>query len=91
MQACPANGYSQQFTFVRPSEVPGRELDVQVALELQRNALLERQANSQRFSEALKAVNDAVDAVKGRSTPSDTKKTTCQTRAIGSALQTNCW
>lgn len=47
LQACPTNGYNQQFSFIRPSNIPGREFDVQFALERERIALMQQQLNAQ--------------------------------------------
>lgn len=48
IQICPQDGGKQELSIIRPIAAPGRELDVQVALELQRNALLQQQARQGR-------------------------------------------
>lgn len=40
LQACASAGYAQRFTFVRP-DVPGREVDANFALQLQRNHIMQ--------------------------------------------------
>jgi hypothetical protein len=45
LQACPAPGYSQQFVFKRPADVPGLEMDTAYAAQLERNPALQQQAN----------------------------------------------
>ena len=46
ISVCAANGYNQQLNFVRPN-VDGRELDVRFAIEMQRNSILQQQAQAQ--------------------------------------------
>jgi hypothetical protein len=47
LQACPAPGYSQQYVFKRPPELPGAEVDAEYAAALERNPLLQQQASTQ--------------------------------------------
>jgi hypothetical protein len=47
LQACPAPGYSQQYVFKRPSDLPGAEIDATYAVELERNPLMQQQASTQ--------------------------------------------
>lgn len=42
-----SNGYIQQFIFNRPENYPGREVDMQFALELERLSIMKRQAHAQ--------------------------------------------
>ena len=42
-----SSGYNKQFIFNRPDNVPGREADVHFALELERLAIMRRQAEAQ--------------------------------------------
>src|SRR5437867_9972665 len=53
-------GYNQQFIFNRPDNVPGREADVRFALELEKLAVMRRQAQAQEdqaFWQMYNAVN----------------------------------
>jgi hypothetical protein len=45
LQACPAPGYSQQFVFKRPADVPGVEIDADYAAQLDRNPAMQQQAS----------------------------------------------
>jgi hypothetical protein len=47
LQACPAPGYSQQYVFKRPADLPGVETDAEYAAELDRNPQLQQQASTQ--------------------------------------------
>lgn len=47
LSACASVGWNTQFVFLRPSGLPGRELDAQFALQLQQNAMLQQQAQAQ--------------------------------------------
>jgi hypothetical protein len=47
LQACPAPGFSQQYVFTRPPDLPGAEVDAEYAAELDRNPLLQQQASTQ--------------------------------------------
>jgi hypothetical protein len=43
-----STGANQQFTFLRPENVAGREIDIQFALELERLRFVQQQADAQR-------------------------------------------
>jgi hypothetical protein len=43
-------GRNQQFTFTRPVDAPGLDMDVNFAIEQQRNAILQRQAQAQEIA-----------------------------------------
>jgi hypothetical protein len=45
LQACPGPGYSQQYLFKRPADVPGLEADVDYAARLDRDPALQEQAS----------------------------------------------
>lgn len=57
LQACGNIGYVQQFIFLRPKEIPGRELDVQFSLELQQIAVQQAMAQAQRDAAAIQLFN----------------------------------
>lgn len=42
LQVCPQQGREQQFVFARPTGLPGRELDVQVAIQSLQNQLTQQ-------------------------------------------------
>ncbi len=48
VQANLNNGTSQQFTFLRPEGAEGLQTDLQFALDLERNRILQQQADAQR-------------------------------------------
>lgn len=45
--ACPGLGKNQQFASFRPEGAPGLELDMQIAIQLQRNVILQQQADAE--------------------------------------------
>ncbi|MBK6472241.1 MAG: hypothetical protein IPF94_16470 [Betaproteobacteria bacterium] len=75
-------GFSQQFTFQRP-DIPGRETDLLFALELQKLAVMRRQAQTQHDQ----AYYQLLQATKPVVRPT----TNCTSRVIGNAVQTNCY
>jgi hypothetical protein len=42
LQACSASGYHQGYVFIRP-DIPGRDVDVNFAMQLQRNQIMKQQ------------------------------------------------
>ena len=75
-------GFSQQFTFQRP-DIPGRETDMQFALELQKLAIMRQQAQAQQdqaFYQLLQATKPVVRPT-----------TNCTSTVIGNTVQTNCY
>jgi hypothetical protein len=54
IQACPKNGTKQQLMIVRP-DVPGREIDMQMALQIQQLQLLKEQQHRARVQEIIRA------------------------------------
>jgi len=42
LDACASNGWNQHYTFIRP-DVPGRDVDMNFALQLQRNNIMQQQ------------------------------------------------
>lgn len=47
LQACPATGLLQQYVFVRPASAPGADIDANFAIQLQRNGVMQQQADGQ--------------------------------------------
>ena len=85
MNVCAINGTTQQFTFVRPTGVPGRELDVQFAIEKERNAILAAQANAQRDLATIQALESL-----GQPTTSPQASMQCTTRVVRDTIYTDC-
>ena len=52
---CPEPGYNKQWSFIRPTGIPGRDIDMQFAIALQRNAILQQQANAQNEANLIQA------------------------------------
>ena len=89
LQACPINGYFQQFSFIRPTGVAGREMDVQFALERERLAIMQQQANAQEManlSALFWQLNQQTQQIYNR--PSNSVN--CTTQVFGSTIQTSC-
>ena len=75
-------GLNQLFTFQRP-DVPGREVDMQFALELQKLAIMRQQASaqqSQAYYQLLQATRPVVRPT-----------TNCTSTVIGNTVHTNCY
>lgn len=79
----PARNFVYALTFQRPN-VPGREFDVNVALQIERNEILARQAQAQEDTatfQALMSINQQ-NAAK--------RSITCQSRQVGNSVETTC-
>jgi hypothetical protein len=50
LKACPAQGYSQQYSFLRPLSAPGADVDASFAVQIQRNGILQQQSDAQEAS-----------------------------------------
>jgi hypothetical protein len=85
LSACASKGHFQQFSFVRPTEIPGRELDVQFALKQQELALMQQQAAAQEraamFNLLLRENAPAVDR---------TRSLNCMSSESGGVVYTSC-
>ena len=82
-------GFSQQFTFQRP-DLPGRETDMQFALELQKLAIMRQQAQAQ--SQQARAQQDQAFYQLLQATKPVVRPTTnCTSTVIGNTVQTNCY
>ncbi len=55
LSACPQVGFNQQFVFLRPTGLPGREIDAQFALQLRMLAVQQELAEAQRQATASQA------------------------------------
>jgi hypothetical protein len=85
LTACPQNGGKQQFVFVRPNGVAGREIDVQVALQLQQQELLKKQARADRIAAIYQAYSVATQQNLQR-----LQQLRCTSNLVGSFVYTNC-
>lgn len=85
------DGLSQQFTFNRPDGVPGREVDVRFALELERLEIMRRQAAAQEEQAAAQRrqaeTQEEQTAVQRRKKHSPTN---CTSTVIGNTVHTSC-
>ncbi len=80
LQACASTGYEQGFVFLRPTGLPGRELDVQFSLERERIRIMNEQNAIQLFN-ALNQQNRPIIT----QTPVN-----CESQVIGNNIYTNC-
>ncbi|HXI11336.1 MAG TPA: hypothetical protein VNM92_01655 [Thermoanaerobaculia bacterium] len=76
---CPQNGKKQQFSFMRPTGIPGIELDVTFAIDMMR---------SQAAQHAASAASDAAGAAAVAAVFQRPKQ--CITTVIGTQIFTNC-
>jgi hypothetical protein len=76
LSVCASKGYSQQYTFMRPN-VAGRDVDLNYALQLQRNEILQRQA-------------DAVEDAAWMQMLQQQQGTSCSSYRVGSSIETRC-
>ena len=90
LQTCPVNGYNQQFSFIRPAEIPGREFDAQFALERERIAIMQQQATAQQTS-ALSSLFQALNQQTQQTySPPPQQNVNCTTHVFGNTIQTRC-
>ena len=84
IQANLDNGTTQQFTFLRPEGATGLQIDVQFALDIERNRILQQQAEAQR-DQAFWQMYNAVMIQNQLSQPR-----TCSSYVVGNTVQTQC-
>lgn len=77
-------GLTQQFTFQRPSSYPGREIDVNFALEQQRLNIMQQQAQAQRDQAAWQMINTMSQQQYYK------KPINCTSFLIGNIVNTDC-
>ena len=78
-----------QFTFNRP-DVPGREIDVNFALQLERNQILQQQAQAQKDQVFFQMLNQYRQTYVPTYTPTS-KSFHCTSNRIGSYVYTDCY
>ena len=82
-----STGYNQQFTFIRPESYPGREADVRFSLELQKLAIMQRQAKAQE-DQAFWQLYNAINQQQQRQQP---RIMNCNSTAFGNTVNTTCY
>lgn len=80
-------GTNQQFTFMRPDNVPGREADVRFALELEKLALMRRQLQAQE-DQAFWQMYNAINQQFQYSQPAIRN---CTSTLMGNIVNTTCY
>lgn len=83
--ACGNIGLNQQFVFVRPDGLPGREIDALFALQLQQNALLAAQVRAQQDAAFWQTYAATAALTKTRQS-----QLTCTSNVIGANVYTTC-
>lgn len=81
-------GTNFQFIFVRP-DVPGRDVDMNFALQLERNQILQAQAEAQR-DQAFWQMYNATFSQYQKSMP-QYNRTNCTSNVIGNSIYTTCY
>lgn len=82
-----STGYNQQFSFIRPESYPGREADVRFSLELQKLAIMQRQAKAQE-DQAFWQLYNAINLQQQRQQP---RILNCNSTALGNTVNTTCY
>jgi hypothetical protein len=93
-------GAHQQFVFVRPTGVPGREIDVQFVIELERNAALRQQALAQQRAAIAQANAARQPSINPAFWPfyanlaeqhrQRQRRLTCTSEVLGASVVTDC-
>jgi hypothetical protein len=71
--------------FVRPTGIPGRELDAQFAMQLQQNAAMAQQARAQEAAAVFGALTQQNAAALQRS-----RTVNCSSTVVQNVIQTTC-
>ena len=94
-----SKGLSQQFTFIRPANVAGREADVQFALELERLRLAQQQVDAQRaalgwqqYQNSMNQLNQVNQQIyqQPQNLPMQNLPINCISSPVGNTIVTNC-
>lgn len=80
-------GLNQQFNFIRPENYPGREADIRFSLELERLAIMRRQAAAQE-DQAFYQLYNAINQQYQRQQPVIRN---CTSTAFGNTVNTTCY
>jgi hypothetical protein len=89
LRACPKDGGKQQFTFNRPNGVPGLDVDMQFALQLEQLTLLRNMNEQARRARSAQIWNDFGRAL-GRRLGGAQSGLNCTSNVLGSYIYTNC-
>ena len=76
-------GRNQQFTFIRPQNFPGREIDIQFVLELEKISIMRQQLTLQNEQLELQRLQTIWQQ-------NQTKTMNCTSQRIGDFIYTNC-
>jgi hypothetical protein len=90
LNACPQAGLNQQFVFVRPTGIPGREIDAQFAMALQQQAAAQEQGTPAASAATLlqAVLQGYADGVRQNQALRQTLH--CTTRMVGNTVYTDC-
>lgn len=83
LQVCRTLGMTQHYIFNRP-DVPGREIDANHALQLQRNSIMRRQADNA-------AIQNYIQSLNPPQQPLQPLSRDCRSVITGNTVQTQCW
>lgn len=89
LSVCASNGKKQQFVFLRPNEIPGRDLDAMFYAQMQQVAAQQQIADAQRSAVLLAFYNQLAQQNRVVIQQSPTT-VNCTSMAIGSQIQTTC-
>lgn len=87
-----SEGSQFSFTFVRP-DVPGREIDGNFAIQLERNRLLQEQVKAQQAQAYWQMYNTMLNQYRQSYTPTTptSKSFNCTSRQVGNNIFTDCY
>jgi hypothetical protein len=84
MTLCASQGYTQHYTFARP-DVAGREIDMNYALQIQRNNIMREQANAAQTANTLQYLRTLNPPMPAIPMPID-----CVSQRSGAVIRTEC-
>jgi hypothetical protein len=91
LEVCPQSTLRQQFTFIRPSGVPDRYLDLMFEQQIRQTRLLQRLQRQQRQNElAIAAAFHEAHQARIRANQTQQRTLNCYSYPIGSQIFTNC-
>jgi hypothetical protein len=88
------NGTNQVFTFRRPDNAPGYDIDANFALQLERNRILAEQAEAQRqqaYWQMYNALQQQQAAQQAAQQRQMRQPLNCTSRAVGNYVYTDCY
>lgn len=87
LRVCQQTGKYQQFTFSRPTDVPGRATDVQIGMQSQRNAA---EAAARSDDAAWEAIQSISDSSTKYIESTQSKTVNCTSELVLGKVQTTC-